>query len=58
MVPGLAQETFLRVFRDLPGFVAAGPARLSTWIGAERAHDLRASGDGWKSRATWGSCRD
>ncbi len=29
----LAQETFLRVFRSLDRFSAAGPARLSTWIG-------------------------
>jgi RNA polymerase sigma-70 factor, ECF subfamily len=28
----LAQETFLRVFRQLPGFVPVGAARLSTWI--------------------------
>jgi RNA polymerase sigma-70 factor (ECF subfamily) len=28
----LAQETFLRVFRALPGFDRRGPARLSTWI--------------------------
>jgi RNA polymerase sigma-70 factor (ECF subfamily) len=28
----LAQETFLRVFRALPGFDRGGPARLSTWI--------------------------
>jgi RNA polymerase sigma-70 factor (ECF subfamily) len=28
----LAQETFLRVFRQLPTFVAGGSARLSTWI--------------------------
>jgi RNA polymerase sigma-70 factor (ECF subfamily) len=28
----LAQETFLRVFRALPGFVVGGRARLSTWI--------------------------
>jgi RNA polymerase sigma-70 factor (ECF subfamily) len=32
LVEDLAQETFLRVFRALPGFQAAGPARLSTWI--------------------------
>jgi RNA polymerase sigma-70 factor (ECF subfamily) len=31
-VEDLAQETFLRVFRALPGFRPAGPARLSTWI--------------------------
>lgn len=31
-VEDLAQETFLRVFRALPGFVRDGPARLSTWI--------------------------
>lgn len=28
----LAQETFLRAFRALPGFVVGGRARLSTWI--------------------------
>ncbi|MBE7451655.1 MAG: sigma-70 family RNA polymerase sigma factor [Kofleriaceae bacterium] len=28
----LAQETFLRVYRALPGFDPTGPARLSTWI--------------------------
>ena len=28
----LAQETFLRVFRQLARFSADGPARLSTWI--------------------------
>jgi RNA polymerase sigma-70 factor, ECF subfamily len=28
----LAQETFLRVFKALPGFQRGGPARLSTWI--------------------------
>ncbi len=32
LVEDLAQETFLRVFRALPGFVSDGPARLSTWI--------------------------
>jgi RNA polymerase sigma-70 factor (ECF subfamily) len=31
-VEDLAQETFLRVFRALPGYDPAGPARLSTWI--------------------------
>jgi len=31
-VEDLAQETFLRVFRVLPGFRADGPARLSTWV--------------------------
>ena len=31
-VEDLAQETFLRVFRALPGFRPDGPARLSTWI--------------------------
>lgn len=31
-VEDLAQETFLRVFRALPGFDRTGPARLSTWI--------------------------
>src|SRR5262245_16200382 len=31
-VDDLAQETFLRVFRALPGFTAMGSARLSTWI--------------------------
>jgi RNA polymerase sigma-70 factor, ECF subfamily len=32
LVEDLAQETFLRVFRALPGFDLAGSARLSTWI--------------------------
>jgi RNA polymerase sigma-70 factor (ECF subfamily) len=32
LVEDLAQETFLRVFRSLPGFVVSGRARLSTWI--------------------------
>jgi RNA polymerase sigma-70 factor (ECF subfamily) len=32
VVEDLAQETFLAVFRQLPGFVPHGPARLSTWI--------------------------
>lgn len=31
-VADLAQETFLRVFRQLPTFSAGGSARLSTWI--------------------------
>lgn len=31
-VEDLAQETFLRVFRALPGFRVAGEARVSTWI--------------------------
>jgi RNA polymerase sigma-70 factor (ECF subfamily) len=31
-VEDLAQETFLAVFRQLPAFQSAGPARLSTWI--------------------------
>lgn len=31
-VEDLAQETFLKVFRALPGFDRRGPARLSTWI--------------------------
>ena len=31
-VEDLAQETFLRVFRALPGFSPSGPARLSSWI--------------------------
>lgn len=31
-VEDLAQDTFLRVFRSLPGFSPGGPARLSTWI--------------------------
>jgi RNA polymerase sigma-70 factor (ECF subfamily) len=31
-VEDLAQETFLRVFRALPGFDPAGGARLSSWI--------------------------
>lgn len=32
LVEDVAQETFLRVFRALPGFDRHGPARLSTWI--------------------------
>jgi RNA polymerase sigma-70 factor (ECF subfamily) len=32
VVEDLAQETFLRVFRALPSFDRAGPARLGTWI--------------------------
>lgn len=32
LVEDVAQETFLRVFRALPKFDRAGPARLSTWI--------------------------
>jgi RNA polymerase sigma-70 factor, ECF subfamily len=32
LVEDLAQETFLRAFRALPGFDAAGPARLSSWL--------------------------
>ena len=31
-VEDLAQETFLRAFRALPGFDRSGPARLSTWL--------------------------
>lgn len=31
-VEDLAQETFLRAFRALPGFDPEGPARLSTWL--------------------------
>jgi RNA polymerase sigma-70 factor (ECF subfamily) len=31
-VEDLAQETFLKVFRALPGFDRQGAARLSTWI--------------------------
>lgn len=31
-VEDLAQETFLRAFRALPGFDPAGPARVSTWL--------------------------
>ncbi|HJL18826.1 MAG TPA: sigma-70 family RNA polymerase sigma factor [Sandaracinaceae bacterium LLY-WYZ-13_1] len=31
-VEDLAQETFLRVFRELPSFRPRGRARLSTWI--------------------------
>ncbi len=41
-VEDLAQDTFLQVFRALPGFAATGPARLSTWIltfAARRAID-------------------
>lgn len=32
LVEDLAQETFLRVFKALPRFDPAGPAKLSTWI--------------------------
>jgi RNA polymerase sigma-70 factor (ECF subfamily) len=32
LVDDLAQETFFRVFRELPRFRRSGPARLSTWI--------------------------
>jgi RNA polymerase sigma-70 factor, ECF subfamily len=32
VVPDLAQETFLRVFRHLSGFAIAGPGRLSSWV--------------------------
>jgi RNA polymerase sigma-70 factor (ECF subfamily) len=32
LVEDLAQETFLRALRALPGFSPLGPARLSTWI--------------------------
>jgi RNA polymerase sigma-70 factor (ECF subfamily) len=32
LVEDVAQETFLRVFRALPGFARQGPARLSSWI--------------------------
>ena len=31
-IEDLAQETFLRAFRALPGFDRRGPARLSTWL--------------------------
>jgi RNA polymerase sigma-70 factor (ECF subfamily) len=31
-VADLAQETFLRALRALPGFQPQGPARLSTWL--------------------------
>jgi RNA polymerase sigma-70 factor (ECF subfamily) len=31
-VEDLAQETFLRAFRALPGFDPKGPARVSTWL--------------------------
>ncbi len=31
-VEDLAQETFLRAFRALPGFDPQGPARVSTWL--------------------------
>src|SRR5208283_5050811 len=31
-VEDLAQETFLRAFRALPGFDPAGAARASTWL--------------------------
>jgi RNA polymerase sigma-70 factor (ECF subfamily) len=47
-VEDLVQEAFLRVFRALPAFTTAGPARLSTWILtiATRVtlNDLRARG--------------
>jgi RNA polymerase sigma-70 factor (ECF subfamily) len=32
MVPDLAQDTFLRVFRELRWFSPEGPGRLSSWI--------------------------
>jgi RNA polymerase sigma-70 factor, ECF subfamily len=32
LIEDVAQETFLRVFRALPGFDPGGSARLSTWI--------------------------
>jgi RNA polymerase sigma-70 factor (ECF subfamily) len=32
LVPDLAQETFIRVFKYLPGFDPRGTGRLSTWI--------------------------
>ena len=32
VIDELAQETFLRAFKALPGFTFEGPARLSTWI--------------------------
>ncbi len=32
LVEDLAQETFLRVHRSLPGFETTGPARLSTYL--------------------------
>jgi RNA polymerase sigma-70 factor (ECF subfamily) len=41
-VEDVAQDTFLQVFRQLPAFDLAGPARLSTWIltiAARRAID-------------------
>ncbi|WNG15785.1 sigma-70 family RNA polymerase sigma factor [Cystobacter fuscus] len=31
-VEDCTQETFLRVYRALPGFLPQGPAKLSTWI--------------------------
>src|SRR4051812_48677387 len=31
-IEDLAQETFLRAFRALPGFDRRGSARLSTWL--------------------------
>lgn len=43
-VEDLAQETFVRAYRALPGFDAAGSARLSTWlltIGTRVAIDVR-----------------
>jgi RNA polymerase sigma-70 factor (ECF subfamily) len=44
LVEDLAQETFLRAFRALPRFDAAGPARASTWlltIASRLVHDER-----------------
>lgn len=41
-IEDLAQDTFLAVFRQLPGFRPQGPARLSSWIltiAARRAID-------------------
>lgn len=41
-IEDLAQDTFLAVFRQLPSYRPAGPARLSTWIltiAARRAID-------------------
>jgi RNA polymerase sigma-70 factor (ECF subfamily) len=42
VIEDLAQDTFLAVFRQLPSYRPAGPARLSTWIltiAARRAID-------------------
>jgi RNA polymerase sigma-70 factor (ECF subfamily) len=38
IIEDLAQETFLRVFRNLGGFSPAGPAPLSSWIVTIASH--------------------